>query len=59
MLLHTKHISQKDLYEIRAKLQVTYKEKDNIGLQTRNARKAQKMTQTLLAEKIGKERSFI
>ncbi len=30
-----------------------------IGLQIRNARKAQKMTQKQLAEKIGKERSFI
>ncbi len=30
-----------------------------IGLQIRNARKAQNMTQKQLAEKIGKERSFI
>lgn len=30
-----------------------------IGLQIRNARKARKMTQGQLAERIGKERSFI
>ena len=30
-----------------------------IGLQIRNAREAKKMTQSQLAEKIGKERSFI
>ncbi len=30
-----------------------------IGLQIRNARKAQKMTQKQLAERIGRERSFI
>ena len=30
-----------------------------VGLQMRNAREAKKMTQSQLAEKIGKERSFI
>lgn len=30
-----------------------------VGLQIRNAREARKMTQSQLAEKIGKERSFI
>ncbi len=30
-----------------------------IGIQIRNAREARKMTQSQLAEKIGKERSFI
>ena len=30
-----------------------------VGLQIRNAREAKKMTQSQLAEKIGKERSFI
>lgn len=30
-----------------------------VGLQIRNAREAMKMTQSQLAEKIGKERSFI
>lgn len=31
----------------------------SVGLQIRNAREARKMTQSQLAEKIGKERSFI